>query len=115
MVGGKAAAEARAVTAGAVRCSAWLGHLLAIECGFLVVLETLGKLRKRVGYKPKVTSAVAKHSSIMSRPRAQVGRDNWKVNQVISNDNMLVWTGKGFGHCLGMGIVSDGLGEIVEH
>ena len=28
MVGGKAAAEARAVTAGAVRCSAWLGHFI---------------------------------------------------------------------------------------
>ena len=31
MVGGKAAAEARAVTAVAVRCSAWLG--VAVECG----------------------------------------------------------------------------------
>ena len=30
MVGGKAAAEARAVTAGAVRCSAWLGHVREI-------------------------------------------------------------------------------------
>ena len=29
MAGGKAAAEARAVTAGAVRCSAWLGALVA--------------------------------------------------------------------------------------
>ena len=39
MVGGKAAAEARAVTAGAVRCSAWLG--VSGFMGFVLVRVNL--------------------------------------------------------------------------
>ena len=36
MVGGKAVAEAGAVTHGAVRCSAWLGVAALFICGFIV-------------------------------------------------------------------------------
>ena len=43
MVGGKAAAEARAVTAGAVRCSAWLGRWF-ILFGCLCLLFAVSKV-----------------------------------------------------------------------
>ncbi len=39
MVGGKAAAEARAVTAGAVRCSAWLGPWSLLENRGRIAIE----------------------------------------------------------------------------
>ena len=42
MAGGKAAAEARAVTAGAVRCSAWLGVAVICEISRpIALLDTL--------------------------------------------------------------------------
>ena len=50
MVGGKVAAEAGAVTHGAVRCSAWLGHRLNSEQAFgvgIVRVAVMGMKRSQ--------------------------------------------------------------------